>query len=65
MLNLIAYGSMSSTPKPKHTRIEKRSMKVNMRFTQMDVRTLNGELENHFIIIFLCGAMQTGLTNAI
>jgi hypothetical protein len=52
MLNLIAYESMSSTPKPKHTRIEKRSMKVNMRFTQMDVGTLNGELENHFLLFF-------------
>ena len=49
MLNLKAYGSMCSTPKPKHTRIGKGSMKMtNLRLIQMVVRTLNDGLENHF-----------------
>ena len=49
MLNLKAYGSMYSTPKPRHTSIEKGSMKmVNLRLIQMVVLTLNDGLENHF-----------------
>ena len=40
---------MCSTPKPKHTRIGKGSMKmINLRLIQMAVRTLNDGLENHF-----------------
>jgi hypothetical protein len=46
-------------PKPKHTSIEKRKHEsINTRFTQTDVRTLNGELENHCFFYFLCRAMQ-------
>ena len=49
MLNLKAYGSMCSTPKPKHTRIGKNSMKmIDLRLIQMVGRTLNDGLENHF-----------------
>ena len=48
MLNLKDYGSMCSTPKPMHTRIEKGSMKmINLRLIQMVVLTLNDGLENH------------------
>jgi hypothetical protein len=54
-------------PKPKHTSIEKRKHEsINTRFTQTDVRTLNGELENHcFFIIFYAEQCKTVLMNAI
>jgi hypothetical protein len=50
---------MSSTPKPKHTKIEKGSTIVNMRFTQAIVRTLNQ------ITIFYMQTMQEGWMNVI
>ena len=51
MLNLKAYGSMYTTPKPMHTRIEKGSMKmINLRLIQMDARTMNDGLENQFFL---------------
>jgi hypothetical protein len=48
-----------STPKPKHTGIEKGSTIVNMRFTQAEVRTLNQ------ITIFYMQTMQEGWMNVI
>ena len=39
---------MYSTPKPRHTSIEKGTMNIiNLRLIQMGVRTLNDGLENH------------------
>ena len=55
MFNLKAYGSMCGTPKPKHTRMEKGSMKmINLRLIQMDVRTFYDGLENHFLYAKQC-----------
>ena len=38
MLSLKAYESMSSTPKPKHTIVDKGSMKVLQRFIQIEMK---------------------------
>jgi hypothetical protein len=38
MLNLKAFGNMASTSKPKHTIVDKGSMKALQRFTQIEMK---------------------------
>ena len=54
-----------STTKSNHTSVEKRKHeRINTRFIQTDVRTLNGESKNHSFL-YICKAMQAGWMNAI
>ena len=58
MLNL---KDVLPTPKPKHTSVrERKHERINTRFTQTDVRTLNAELENHCFYYFFMPSNANG-----